>query len=279
MIAINDFDVNKSEHKLWENDENSTLIRYFPAKEKKSDAAIVIFAGGGYKSRAVHESDGYAEFFSSTGVDSFVVDYRVIPDHFPAQLLDARRGVRFVRYYAEKYGIDKEKIAVIGSSAGGHLAAFVSTYKEKVDGEGVDEIDEENAIPNAQILCYAVSSAADEEILNVGTFTNLMGDDFSPENAKKFSPDLLADENTPQAFIWHTANDLSVNVIQSYAYASALRRKNVPVEMHIFPEGPHGLGLAKNNKWVGRCDEKIMSHVCRWADLLEEWLKYIGWLS
>ena len=279
MIAIKDFDVNKSSHKLWEDEENSTIIRYFPAKEKKSDAAIVIFAGGGYRSRAEHESDGYANYFSEIGIDSFVVDYRVIPCHFPDQLSDARRGVRFVRYYSEKYGINKDKIAVIGSSAGGHLAAFVSTYKEKIDCEGVDEIDNESYLPNAQILCYAVTSAADEAIMNVGTFTNLMGDDFSPENAKKFSPDLLADENTPQAFIWHTTNDASVNVIQSYMYASALRRKNVPVEMHIFPEGPHGLGLAKNNKWVGRCDDKIMAHVSLWGDLLEKWLIYIGYID
>lgn len=278
MIDLKDFDVNKSEHKLWDNEESSTVIRYFPAKEKKSDAAIVIFAGGGYKSRAVHESDGYAEFFSGIGIDSFVVDYRVAPEHFPTQLLDARRGVRFVRYYSEKYGIDKEKIAVIGSSAGGHLAALVSTYRSEIEGEGADEIDNECCIPNAQILCYPVISTVDDTIWHRGSGLNLLGED-NLDFAPNVSPDLIADEKTPQAFIWHTAADNAVNVINSYSYASALRRKNVPVEMHIFPNGPHGLGLAKNNKWVGKCDDKIMSHVCRWADFLEGWLKYIGWLA
>lgn len=278
MIEIMNFDVNKSEHKLWENDENSTIIRYFPAKEKKSDAAIVVFAGGGYTHRALHEGDGYAELFSEIGIDSFVVDYRVAPEHFPTQLLDARRGVRFVRYYSEKYGIDKEKIAVIGSSAGGHLAALVSTYRGEIEGEGADEIDNECCIPNAQILCYPVISTVDDTIWHRGSGLNLLGED-NLDFAPNVSPDLIADEKTPQAFIWHTAADNAVNVINSYSYASALRRKNVPVEMHIFPNGPHGLGLAKNNKWVGKCDDKIMSHVCRWADLLEEWLTYIGWLA
>ena len=278
MIDLKDFDVNKSTHKLWENDENSTIIRYFPAKEKKSDAAIVIFAGGGYTHRALHEGDGYAELFSERGIDSFVVDYRVAPEHFPTQLLDARRGVRFVRYYAEKYGIDKEKIAVIGSSAGGHLAALVSTYRGEIEGEGADEIDNECCIPNAQILCYPVISTVDDTIWHRGSGLNLLGED-NLDLAPSVSPDLIADEKTPQAFIWHTAADSAVNVINSYVYASALRRKNVPVEMHIFPHGPHGLGLAKNNKWVGKCDEKILSHVSRWSELLENWLAYINFLN
>ena len=278
MLELKNFDACLPEYRLWEEDENSTLIHYYPAKKKGCRGAVIIFPGGGYVSRAVHEGLGYAEYLTETGINAFVVDYRVKPEVFPAPLCDARRAVRFVRYYAEKFGIDPSLISVMGSSAGGHLAALVSTYRNEIEGEGVDEIDKESYLPNAQILCYPVISTVDDIIGHRGSGLNLLGED-NLDFAPNVSPELIADENTPQAFIWHTAEDKSVNVINSYAYASTLRRKNVPVEMHIFPEGPHGLGLAKNNKWVGKCDEKIMSHVCRWAELLEEWLKYIGWLA
>ncbi len=267
MIAKDIFDAAKSEYKLWEEDEGSVLIHYYPAKERKSDAAVLIFPGGAYRGRASHEGVGYAEHFMEVGIDSFVVDYRVYPDFFPLPLLDARRAVRFVRYYAEKFGIDKEKIAIIGSSAGGHLCAMAATYREKIDGEGIDEIDNECYLANSQILCYPVISAVDESIWHKYSMESLLGDNMA--FAPNVSPELIADENTPDAFIWHTANDPSVNVINSYVYASALRRVNVPVEMHIFPDGPHGLGLAKD----------MPETVGQWAGLMDNWLRAKNWLK
>ena len=278
MISLNSFNSSERSHRLWQEKEDSTLIRFFPAINKKSDAAIVIFAGGAYTHRALHESDGYAEFFAKNGINAFVVDYRVSPDHFPAQLSDARRGVRFVRYYSGKYGIDKEKIAVIGSSAGGHLAALVSTYRGELEGEGADEIDKESYLPDAQILCYPVINTTDSEIMSLITVNALLGEDnlsFAPE----VSPDLIADEKTPQAFIWHTVEDGSVNVINSYEYASALRRQNVPVEMHIFPNGHHGLGLCDIFSDTPDAAKKMRRHTGMWKELLLSWLSYIGYLN
>ena len=101
---------------LWDNTpglcEEVPTITYYKPDVKKSDAAVVIFPGGGYNHRAPHEGEGYAKFLAENGISAFVVAYRVAPHHFPLPLLDARRGVRFVRYYAEKYGIDKNKVAV-----------------------------------------------------------------------------------------------------------------------------------------------------------------------
>ena len=267
MISKEIFDAKKSEYKLWEEDENSILIHYYPAKEKKSDAAIVIFPGGAYVGRAAHEGVGYAEHFMELGVDSFVVDYRVTPDFFPLPLLDARRAVRFIRYYAEKFGIDKNKIAIMGSSAGGHLSAMAATYREKIDGEDVDEIDNECYLANAQILCYPVISTVDSSIYHEGSVKNLLGEDnlaFAPN----VSPELIADEKTPMAFIWHTANDNAVNVINSYKYATQLRLKEVSVEMHIFPDGAHGLGLAKDKP----------DTVGQWVTLMDNWFKAKNWI-
>lgn len=258
--------------KLWENTpgevfETPTITPFIP-EEKKSDAAVVIFPGGGYVIRADHEGSGYAEFLNKHGIAAFVVDYRVRPHTFPLQLLDARRAVRYVRANAEQYGIDKNKIAVMGSSAGAHLAAMVSTYFESIDFEGVDSIDNEDFLPNAQILCYPViCHPTGDGVSHEGSYKNLLGENY-PALSEKVNPALNVTESTPPAFIWHTAADSGVNVINSYTYATSLRKNNVPCEMHIFPYGAHGLGLAGNDP-----------HIAQWAGLLINWFKLLGWLE
>lgn len=252
---------------LWQNGEHATQITFYEAENKKTDAAVVIFPGGGYHFRAEHEGKGYAEFLQTIGVSSFVVDYRVCPDYFPIPLLDARRAVRFVRANAEKFGVDPHKIAVMGSSAGGHLAAMEATYTKGIDGEGVDETDKIDFIPDAQILCYPVLLEYHSEFAHKGSYEKLLGED-NLDFAPNVDPVLNVSEKTPQAFIWHTAEDQSVNVINSYEYAKALRLNNVPVEMHIFPFGKHGLGILK-----------APHHVAQWGNLLAEWFKEIGWIK
>lgn len=257
---------------LWENApglcEEVPTLEYYPAKEKNTDATVVICPGGAYAMRAEHEGKGYAEFFNSIGMDAFVCQYRVSPHHFPLPLLDIRRAIRLVRAGAEKFGIDPNKVAVMGSSAGGHLAALASTYKGPLEFEGIDETDQQCCMPNAQILCYPVIHCPDElQIAHKGSFQNLLGPD-KEALFPQFSCDELVSGETPQAFLWHTAEDQGVNVINSYLYATALRRHNVPCEMHIFPHGRHGLGLAVTEA----------PHVAQWAGLLQNWLGYIGWL-
>ena len=122
---------------------------YYPAKVKRTTATTIIFPGGGYAYTTEYDGKNYALHLNETlGMDAFVLHYRTLPYHFPVPLLDARRAVRFVRANAEEFGIDPNLIAVIGSSAGGHLAALVSTYKGEIEGEGVDEIDDISARPD-----------------------------------------------------------------------------------------------------------------------------------
>ena len=245
---------------LWENNEkNKTLIHIYEPLKKASDLCVVILPGGGYHHRASHEGEGYAQLLNTYGFTAAVVDYRVCPDRFPLPLLDARRGVRFMRAHAEEFGISKDKILVMGSSAGGHLAALASTYTAPIEGEGLDAIDTEAFLPNGQILCYPVISC-DEAIAHIGSFENLLGDAYAER--ERFSPDLLVSDETPEAFLWHTAADAAVNVCNSYRFATALRAHNVPCEMHIFPDGPHGLGTAP-----------ALPYVSRWTGLLIEWLR------
>lgn len=250
--------------KLWQNGEHETEIHFYKAEKQTTDAAAVILPGGGYHHRADHEGRGYAEFLNRNGMNSFVVDYRISPERFPLPLLDARRAVRFVRKNAAEFGINPEKIAVIGSSAGGHLAALLCTYKGALEGEGADETDTVDFLPNAQILCYPVILTYGSEYAHDGCYVNLLG-----EENLTLAPqlDIIKNvcEGTPQAFIWHTAEDSNVNVINSYEYAKVLRMNNVPVEMHIFPYGRHGRGI-----------EKASPHVAQWGSLMIEWFKEIG---
>lgn len=255
---------------LWENtpglcEEIPTLTAYIP-ENKKSDSAIIVCPGGGYGERADYEGSGYAEFLAQNGYCAFSLDYRVFPHQFPLPLLDARRAVRLVRYYSKKYGIDKNKIAMMGSSAGAHLTAITSTYYEPIEFEGIDEIDKEDFVPNAQILCYPVIKLLGKGLTHFGSGKNFLGDKLA-EMGEDLSPDIIATKKAPRAFIWHTAGDQTVNVTNSIDYAKKLKQVGVSVECHIFPDGVHGLAL---------CDKgtKIDEHVGSWKNLLFSWLEY-----
>lgn len=256
---------------LWENTPGTHTelpqLTYYKAKEKKTDGAFVIFPGGGYGGRAEHEGKGYAEYLNEIGIDAFVVDYRVTPNYFPLPLLDARRAVRMVRFNAEKYGINPSKIAVMGSSAGGHLAAMLSTYRGGIEFEQSDEIDKIDYLPNYQVLAYPVINVSDLNITHVGSVISLLGSE-QLQLAASVDPILIADKNTPKAFIWHTSDDGAVNVCNSLKYGEKLRSLEIPFEMHIFPEGHHGLGLAQE-----------APHVAQWSGLLKNWLEYNGFFA
>ncbi len=249
-------------------DEAPTITAYIP-QERKSKAAIVIFPGGGYGFRADHEGEGYAHFFNEQGICAFVCDYRVSPHRFPLPLLDARRAVRWVRYHADKYSIDKDKIVVIGSSAGGHLAALVSTYFEGLAFEGVDDVDKEDFIPNAQILCYPVIKlSVDNTLTHIDSCINFLGME-QLRLAHDLTPQNCISDRTPPCFIWHTMEDEAVPVGNSLDYAAALQKQNIPCELHLFPHGGHGWGLSRE-------DNEAARHVSSWTNMLMNWLCYIG---
>lgn len=253
-------------YKLWENDPNNqTEIYYYPSTYKSSKASVIILPGGSYSSHAEYEGEGYASMFNTLGIDAFVLKYRILPERFPLPLLDARRAVRFIRKNAEKFNLDSDKVLIVGSSAGGHLAALLSTYLDKIDGEGIDETDNEDFLPNGQILCYPVISS-DDKIGHLHSYRQLLGDRFSEK--EKFSPELLVNDKTPKAFIWHTSSDKSVNVINSYRYAEALAENNIPCELHVFPIGEHGSAFAPH-----------IPYVSAWIELLRKWLILNGFID
>ncbi len=242
-------------------------LTYYPAREKKGSGTAVICPGGAYRIRSQYEGEGYALFLNSLGLDAFVLDYRVTPCYFPAPLLDARRAMRYVRKSAPQLGIDPNKIAIMGSSAGGHLAALTSTYRGELSGEAFDPDRDVDCIPDGQILCYPVLDRRGHE----GSYQNLLGSEVDRLD-DSVTPYLIADGLTPPAFIWHTCTDLSVNVENTYCYATNLHQLNIPCELHVFPLGGHGLGLADE-------DVRNIPYVAKWSTLLADWLRLYGYLN
>lgn len=236
----------------------------------RTGACVILFAGGAYHIRVPHEA--YAEWFAERGMPAFVCDYRVYPERYPLPLLDARRAVRLLRHRAADYGLDGQKILVLGSSAGGHLAALVSTCTTAIEGEDVDDADAESPLPNGQILCYPVIHLVSRKLgANIGSAQNLLGDRVL-ELGESLTPAYLVTKSTPTCFIWHTAADTVVPIGNSLDYARALQEKDVPVELHIFPYGRHGLGLADDET------DPAIRHAAQWKPLLLRWLALEGFL-
>lgn len=236
-------------------------IEAYPAESK---GAVIIFPGGGYAGRAPHEGAAVAKWLQSNGITAFVVEYRVAPYAHPAEISDAMRAVRFVRHYADIYRLDKDKIAVMGFSAGGHLAGSVSVHYDKKMYEPTDEIDNESCRPDASILCYSVIDMF--EYRHDGSRTNLIGSNPMTSDKEFMSLYKQVTPDTPQTFLWHTSEDQAVPVENTLLYADALAKVNVPFEVHIYPYGCHGLGLAEDKP-----------HVAQWKDALCNWLSLIDW--
>ena len=260
--------------KLWENgtplfDESfgqpePTLTPFLlpTYKEGQTHGCVIVCPGGGYSGRAEHEAWPIAKMLNEGGISAFVLNYRVSPYRYPAELYDIQRAVRLVRFRAGEFGIDPEKIGVLGFSAGGHLATMgVTQYDGGLDCG--DEIDRVSCRPNAGILCYAVISLG----INThgGSRDNLLGRPADPDLVRKLSGELAVKDACPPVFMWHTAEDGAVPVQNSLNMALALREKNIPFELHVFPHGAHGLGLAPS-----------MPDVAQWSSLCVNWLKGLG---
>ena len=220
-----------------------------------SRGAVVVVPGGGYCMKADHEGAPIAEMLNQAGVSAYVLDYRVKPCHMLAPLADAKRAIRLVR------SMGYEKVAILGFSAGGHLTCTAATLYDAGDPDAADPLERLSSRPDALIPCYAVVSFG--AFTHRGSRESLLGQENADnwELVRKFSNELHITPDTPEAFIWHTAADQAVPVENSLNLALALSAQGVPYEMHIFPQGRHGLGLAEE-----------FEDVKQWVPLLQKWL-------
>jgi acetyl esterase/lipase len=223
------------------------ITLYRPVKEKDTGAAIIVFPGGGYSILAMDlEGSEVCEWLQSIGLTGVLLKYRVPArtgqPKWAAPLQDAQRAVGTVRYHAAEWGIDAKRIGVLGFSAGGHLAAAVSTNVESRTYPPVDEADKLSGRPDFALLIYPAYL--------------MQGD--------KTSPELKITSDTPPTFLVQTEDD-GVHVENSLGYYAALKQAKVPVEMHLYASGGHGYGL-----------RPTAMTVTTWPARAEEWLRSIG---
>ncbi len=219
-------------------------LTVFPADSGyRTGTGIVICPGGGYGHLADKEGTDYARFLAMHGVTSFVLKYRLGSNgyRYPAIFEDAKRALRVVRSSSTDWHVDPSKIGIMGSSAGGHLAATLLTHFDPGNPQAADSVERVSCRPDFGILCYAVISMG--PLTHQGSRQNLLGNGPSPELIELLSNEKQVTAVTPPCFVWHTADDNTVDVQNSIEFARALAANKVPFELHIYEHGRHGLGL------------------------------------
>jgi acetyl esterase/lipase len=250
-----------------------TLEIYLPEKEKgrlndtvgqATGAAVIIIPGGSY-AVVVYQGEGIstAKQFAKNGIAAFVLKYRLPDDSIMMNktigpLQDAQQAIKLVRENAGKWGVNVNKVGIIGFSAGGHLASTAATHFQKAVIENANNT---NLRPDFQIVVYPVISMQDS-LTHRDSRRNLLGNSPSKELIDQYSNELQVTSNTPPAYITHAADDNVVDVDNSIGYFESLRHHKVDVEMHIYPKGGHGfifrqpdwidplLLWMKKNKWI-----------------------------
>ncbi len=233
------------------------LTAYLPEPSKRSGASMLILPGGGYAALAPHEGEGYALWLRDQGIACYVLKYRLGSTGYrhPRMLEDAARALRMVRAFARRDGLDPQRIGIIGSSAGGHLASTLITHFDAGKPGAADPIERESSRPDLAILCYPVITFG--EFRHDGSRRHLLGDNPSPDLIQHLSNETQVTSDTPPCFIWHTWEDQAVPVENALLFAGALRRAGVPFDLHIYEKGRHGLGLGRPDAdappWAADC--------------------------
>jgi acetyl esterase/lipase len=254
-----------------------TLTICLPKPESATGAAVVVCPGGGYGMLAVdHEGKQVAEWLNSLGVAAFILKYRLGPRyHHPAMLDDAGRAIRTVRAGASRWGLDPHKVAIIGFSAGGHLASTAGTHFGAGKPDAEDPIERVSSRPDRLILVYPVIALA-TPFGHSGSLRNLLGDNPTQELVENLSNERQVTKDTPPTFLAHTNADKGVPAENSMLFALALRKAGVPVELHLFERGPHGLGLGRGTAQFKIAPDPAFQV---WPKLCETWLKNQGFLD
>jgi len=241
---------------------------YLPAANP-TKTAVVVAPGGGYTHLAMEKAGfAYARWLNEHGVAAFVLRFRLGPVyHHPIEIGDAHRAIRYVRAHASEYGIEKDRVGMWGSSAGGHLTATAGTQFDAGHPDAADPIDHESSKPEFLVLCYPVITLMDPSA-HTGSRKFLLGDSPDPAMVRSMSAETRVTADTPPTFIFSTTDDKTVPIANSVMFYDALVKAGVPAEMHIFQRGAHGAGLAPANP-----DLSI------WPDLLIKWMRERGYAA
>lgn len=226
-----------------------------PFPVEGSRGAMIVCPGGGYKQYTLHEGVPVAQMVNQAGISAFVLNYRLTPCPAETPLTDALRAIRVVR------SLGYDKVGIMGFSAGGHIAACAATLYTPGDPDSEDPIERLSSRPDAFAPCYGVISM--HAFIRTARF--LEGVENNRELARRYSAEENVTPDTPPCFMWQTADDKAVAAEHNLRLALALRTADVPFELHIFPEGHHGLSLAVNHPIVAQ-----------WIPMFHRWLTDLG---
>ncbi len=234
-----------------------TITAYLPSKDKATGTAVVICPGGGYGFLTViKEGEAIAKQFNELGVAAFVLKYRlpsdlIMLDKSIGPLQDGQRAIQLVREHSAEWGVNPDKIGVIGFSAGGHLASTIATHFNKVVIDNPKSI---SVRPNFALLLYPVISFVDHA--HKGSANKLIGANPTQSMLDLYSNEKQVTVDTPPTFIVHAQNDKTVSIENSLGFYQALLKNNVKAEMHLYQAGGHGFGLnnkSTSDQWFDRC--------------------------
>ena len=246
---------------------NPTLELYIPEKTKATGAAVIICPGGSYKV-LTYQAEGIrtAKEFMKNGVAAFVLKYRLPDDSMMVDkktgpLQDAQQAIKLVRQNALLWGVDANRVGIMGFSAGGHLASTAATHFKKILIENANNV---SLRPDFLVLVYPVISMQNG-LTHVDSRTNLLGKAPAKDIIDDFSNELQVTDETPPTYITHAGDDKLVDVDNSIVFYEQLRHHNVPAELHIYPKGGHGFVLSQRPE--------------EWMAPIIKWIKNIGAMS
>lgn len=254
------------------------LVTYFLGNSPEIEPdrrrpVVVICPGGAYSATSDREAEGIAMQFLGRGYHAAVLRYSTAPARFPEALQQLALAVSMLRERAEEWHIDPDKIVVQGSSAGGHLAASLGVFWKKAFLSERLGKPSEAFRPNGLMLSYPVITSGEKA--HMGSFENLLGEESKDQEKRKaVSLETCVTEDVPPTFMWHTATDQDVPVENSLLFFAALHKLGIPAELHIYPVGGHGLGLATEET---KCTNGygIQAECQSWMSLAGDWMHYL----
>lgn len=258
-------------HRLWDGDAPGALgpeqsekptndvpsiTVYAPPEGRNNGGAIVICPGGGYGGLAAHEGTPVAKWANSLGMTGVVLRYRLGPKYkHPAMQHDVNRAIRMVRHHAKDWGVDTNRVGVLGFSAGGHEASTAATHYDAGKDDG-DAVDKQSCRPDLAILIYPVITMTDPHT-HKGSRNNLLGKEPDAKRIELMSNEKQVTKDTPPTFLVHSSDDKVVPIENSFLFAAALAKNGVPFTFVSFKTGAHGYGMGKppeTASWPAQCE-------------------------
>lgn len=236
---------------------------------------VLICPGGAYAFTSDREAEPVAVQLNAMGIHACILRYSCAPARFPTALVQVAKSIALIRENAAKWNVDPDKIAVMGFSAGGHLACSIGTFWNRKFLAEEAGLPSEAIRPNGLVLSYPVISAGQH--CHAGSFQHLLGKEASTDAAKRDSVSLekQVDPDMPKTFIWHTFADESVPVENTLLLLTALKQQNIPFEAHIFPDGPHGISLGTEETISPDRPVEFMAYpeLTPWISMAGRWIK------